>query len=135
MGYFTTKTGQKKVLTKVDKKDKLDVVVKYKLYLSEMLEQNKEIFDKFRPLHDKYAQDPETHQNQYNQEGQKVLDTVRKYENKLCGRSERSVYSKFSSQLADKFHDELRKIFPKIDFIGVKITSNEIPFQVKRIKL
>ena len=82
-----------------------------------MLEQNKGLFDEFRKIHNKYELDPEKYQDEFNLVGQAINDLIRKYENKVCGKSERSVYSKFSSSLADKFRAEVRKVFPKIDFI------------------
>ncbi|HBL52451.1 MAG: hypothetical protein A3D24_03490 [Candidatus Blackburnbacteria bacterium RIFCSPHIGHO2_02_FULL_39_13] len=118
-----------------------------------MLEQNKGLFDEFRKIHNKYELDPEKYQDEFNLVGQAINDLIRKYENKVCGKSERSVYSKFSSSLADKFRAEVRKVFPKIDFIGIRISAstsitshrssdtmserrgNEIPFEIKRIKL
>lgn len=96
-------------------------MTRYKEAVKEMLEQNKELFDNFRPIHDKYSEDPEKWQDQFNAEGRIISDVLRRWENKLCGKSERGTYGKYSSNLAEKFRSEVKVHFPKIDFIGVKI--------------
>lgn len=96
-----------------------------------MLDQNKELFDSFRKIHDQYALDPESWQEKFNEEGQKVLDVIRKYENRLCSRSEGSGFAKFTGNLSEKFQAEVRILFPKIDYIGLKIKS----FSIKKINV
>lgn len=108
-------------------------MVKYKLYVKEMLDQNKELFDRFRKIHDEYAQNQEEYQEKFNIEGKEVIQVVREYENRLCGKSERGVYGKFSATLAEKFKAEVRKYFPKIDFVGVTVSTKG--FDIRRIKL
>ena len=98
-----------------------------------MLEKNKELFDQFRQTHDKYSLKPQENQEEFNQLGFKVRDVIRKYENILCGKSESSGYSQYSSNLAEKFQDEIRHVFPKIDSIGVKI-SDSFQNKLKKIK-
>lgn len=112
-------------------------MTKYKQYFNEMMEQSKEAFDAFRPLHDKYAFNPDANQEEFNREGEKILNIVQKYENKLCAHSEGGVYGKYSIQLADKFRGEIRKVFPKFDFIGVSFSSPDEDFKnsMKKIKL
>ncbi|OGY11302.1 MAG: hypothetical protein A3E16_00410 [Candidatus Blackburnbacteria bacterium RIFCSPHIGHO2_12_FULL_44_25] len=109
-------------------------VTKYKKMVNEMLEKNKELFDQFRQTHDKYSLKPQENQEEFNQLGFKVRDVIRKYENILCGKSESSGYSQYSSNLAEKFQDEIRHVFPKIDSIGVKI-SDSFQNKLKKIKL
>ena len=48
------------------------------------------------------------------------MDSIRDYDRKLCAQMGKGQYSKFSEQLSEKFWAEVRKIFPKIDFVGVK---------------
>jgi hypothetical protein len=102
---------------------------KYKEYVDKMLNQNKEAFDSFREIHDKYALNPGQWQEVFNKEGGKVMYLVRRYEDMLCNRSEGSGYGHYSGGLAEKFQSEVRKIFPQIDKIGI------IPFSIKKITL
>lgn len=66
-----------------------------------MLEDNRQLFDSFKKLHDTYSLNPQPHQREFNAQGEKVLQIIREYENRLCTDTERGVYSKFSGQLAD----------------------------------
>lgn len=100
-----------------------------------MLEKNPELFNEFRRIHDQYTLAPEQYQEEFNTVGRKVQDVIRRFENILCGKSETSGYSQYSSNLAQKFQDEIRTHFPKIDFIGIKVASTQTPFNIKRIKL
>ena len=63
--------------------------------------------------------DPKKYQLALNVEGKKVVEVIHDYERRLCAHSEKGVYAKYSSNLADKFWETIRKQFPKIDFIGV----------------
>ncbi|KKQ75493.1 MAG: hypothetical protein US96_C0010G0009 [Candidatus Woesebacteria bacterium GW2011_GWB1_38_5b] len=99
-----------------------------------MLEQNKSIFDEFKKLHDEYALNPDTLQKKYNEKGKKVMEIVRLYEDRLCGHAEGSGYAAYSGNLAEKFQQEVRRVFPKIDWIGVKVTKTP-NFEIKKINL
>lgn len=94
-------------------------MTKYRKYFEMMLSENKELFAQFKKLHDYYAANPSRYQLAYNIEGAKVVDVIREYERRLCGHSEKGQYSKFSANLADKFWEQIRKQFPRIDFVGV----------------
>ncbi len=83
-----------------------------------MIEYNKEVFTDFKKLHDKFQEDPKEYQSEFNNEGEKILRIIRRYENILCGKSESGKYGKFSSSLSDKFWNEVRIHFPKIDAVG-----------------
>ncbi len=85
-----------------------------------MLKQNKKLFDEFREVHDNFVKDPKTYKAQFNGTGQDVLDIIRRYENMLCSHSESSGYGKFTNSLADKFHAEVKTLFPKIDSVGLE---------------
>lgn len=85
-----------------------------------MKETHEELFASFKVLHDKYADDPEQWQEEFNREGEKIVEVIRQYEKMLCAESNAGQYSKFSSNLADKFWTAVRTYFPKIDFVGVK---------------
>lgn len=98
------------------------MAVLYKQAVKDMYEANKEAFAAFRPIHDLYAKDPEKYQDEFNEKGRAISDILRRTENKLCGKSERGAFGKYSQNLADKFREEVKKTYPKIDFIGVKIS-------------
>jgi len=93
---------------------------KYQKLFLEMLEYNEELFTSFKELNSKYEIDPESVKDEFNSTGEKVLRVIRRYEDILCSKSEGGKYGKFSSNLADKFWEQIRGYFPKIDFIGMK---------------
>jgi hypothetical protein len=95
-------------------------MTKFKQCFDEMLLQNSELFTRFQQIHDLYLQDPKIYQNEFNEIGREIQDVMRRYENLLCGHSEGSGFSKYSANLAEKFHQEVKKHFAKIDFIGVE---------------
>ena len=107
---------------------------KYRRYVERMLEVEKDLFDKFRKLHDKYILNEDELQDEFNKMGEKILGVVREWENKLCSNTERGMYNKFSSNLAEKFQAEVKKIFPKIDNIGLIIEKPQ-EFVFKKINL
>jgi hypothetical protein len=94
-------------------------MAKYQVYFQQMLSLNKEAFDKFKDIHDKFSVDPKKYQSEFNNIGRDIQDLIREWEDKLCSHSEGSGYGKFSSTLSDKFWAEIRKNFPKIDYIGL----------------
>lgn len=85
----------------------------------EMTKENETLLAEFKNIHDKYVQNPQKWQSEFNQTGEEMMAVLRKYENRLCGHSEGGKYGKFSSKLADKFWAMVRAVFPKIDFIGI----------------
>lgn len=88
--------------------------------IQDMLDYNKDIFEHFQIIHEAYTRDAKKYQVQFNDEGEKVLQIIRKYENILCSHSESGKYGKFSSKLADTYWAILRKKYPKIDCIGLQ---------------
>ena len=112
---------------------------KYREYLEKMLSENKEIFDRFRKVHNEYSVKPDTLQQQFNEVGEKILEIVREYENRLCANTERGMYNKYSTGLAEKFQQEIRKFFPLIDHVGLIVQKPkdliESTFSLKKIKL
>lgn len=93
-------------------------MTKYQQYFQDMMEYHKELMSDFKKVHDNFALDPEKWRDEFNEKGQEVLPIIRRCENNLCGKSESGKYGKFSSKLADKFWELIRKQFPKIDLIG-----------------
>jgi hypothetical protein len=90
-----------------------------KLFL-EMTETHKDLFAKFKDIHDLFVQDHDKYKKEFNEVGSQVVDVVRRYENILCGKTENSQYGKFSNKLSEKFWQAVRTIYPKIDFVGIK---------------
>ena len=85
-----------------------------------MNEENKDLFDNFKHVHDAFILNPEANKARFNEVGAEVLDVVREYERILCGKTESGGYGKFSTNLSRRFWDEVRKAYRKIDFVGVQ---------------
>lgn len=109
-------------------------MTKFQEYYDLMVLNHKELFDKFRLVHDEYALNPDQNQDEFNEIGKSIQKAIREYEDKLCGRSEGSGYGAYSGKLADKFQELIRKKFPKIDSVGVIVKKNP-DFFVKKINL
>ena len=97
-------------------------MVKYKQIFFEMISKHETEFAKFKDIHDAYVKDPKTNQPLFDAEGEKILTIVKDYEDILCGKTDRGTFAKFSNNLSEKFSDQVRAFFPKIDFVGVKIS-------------
>jgi hypothetical protein len=93
---------------------------KYRQAVQAMLEEHKETFDEFRPIHDAYVLNPAANQAKYNAVGSEIMDIIREHERRLCAKMGAGQYSKFSMNLSEKFMEEIKTIFPKIMFIGVE---------------
>ncbi|MCX6725796.1 MAG: hypothetical protein NT052_00560 [Candidatus Shapirobacteria bacterium] len=113
-------------------------MTKYRQYVQKMIDSNKEVFDKFRIIHDKYClfTDKNSLQDQYNEEGEKVMDIITEWEQRLCLQSEKAGYGSYSANLSEKFHEEIKKLFPMIDYIGLIIDEvDKDKFDIKKIEL
>lgn len=95
-------------------------MTKSQQYFQDMIENHKDLFDAFKIVHDKYAEDAKKYQQQLNELGEDVLNIIRRYENMLCSEAEGGKYGKFSNKTADKFWEYIRGYLPKIDFVGIK---------------
>ena len=93
---------------------------KYQTMFQRMLEEHKELFDNFTQVHEAFTLNEEMNKARFNQIGSEVLDVIREYERILCGKTESGQYGKFSSNLSQKFWDEIRRVYRKIDFVGIK---------------
>ena len=106
-----------------------------------MIDNNKDAFDKFRVIHDKYClfTDKNFLQEQYNEEGEKIMDIITEWEQRLCSHSEKAGYSNYSGNLSEKFHEEIKRIFPMIDYIGLIVDTTDKTdkdkFEIKKIEL
>ena len=114
-------------------------MTKYKEYYDMMVAQNKELFDEFKNIHDRYGMERDSLQEEFNRVGAKVQNVIRQWEDKLCGHSEGSGYASFTGGLAQKFQDEIRIHFPFIDSVGIiveTVTVQQVPvFNLKKINL
>ena len=109
---------------------------KYKEYFQKMLDENKESFDSFARLHMEYSLDQNAKQEEFNQKGEKIMEIIRDYENRLCSGTERGMYNHYSAGLAEKFQNEVRSHFPLIDDVGLiveKKTDTGKDFLLKKI--
>ena len=93
---------------------------RYKEAFEQMIHDNKELFEEFKKVHDAYALNEAQNQEAFNEKGREVMNIVRKYEDILCKRSEVNGFGEYTIKLAEKFQDEVRKNFPKIDQVGIK---------------
>ena len=100
-------------------RDRIILMTKYQKHFLAMIDENKQFFDTFEDLHDKYKKNPEQYQDEYNKMGEKALDIIRRYEQSVVAKSTTSQYAKFSNNLSEKFWDAVRGKFPMIDFVGV----------------
>jgi len=96
-------------------------MVKYKQQVQDMLEVHADLFKEFKKVHDAYILDPHTWQEAFNEKGREIIPVLARWENSLCSKSESGRYGVFSSTLADKFRNEVKIHFPKIDSIGMKL--------------
>lgn len=95
------------------------MAAKYQQFYQMMLKQNKEDFDEFKKLHDKYVEDPKKYQDQFNRVGSDIMDIIRDWESRLCRASDNAGNSKFTTALSEKFQSEVKKDFPKINSVGI----------------
>jgi hypothetical protein len=97
------------------------MAVKYIEIFNEMVAKYEKEFDAFQEVHNRYMTDPRKHQEEFNREGSKIMDIVREYEDRLCGKMEKTANANYSAGLSEKFRNEIKKYLPKLDMIGVTI--------------
>lgn len=85
-----------------------------------MVDENREVFDQFMDVHDKYQKNRSVHQDEFNAVGRKVKDVYRDWERRLCKGMTKS-YGQYSHKLSEKFKSLIKEDFPLFDLIGVKI--------------
>ena len=112
-----------------------------------MVDENKDLFAEFTTAHFEYSIDQEKNQENFNQIGEKVLDVIHEWEDRLCKHSEGAGFGKYTSNLAEKFQAEIKSHFPLIDHVGIiikktpefkigKITpKSHSSFSLQKIKL
>ena len=95
-------------------------MAKYKQQIEDMLAAHEALFKEFKAIHDEYVKNPKHWQEAFNEKGREIIPIIARWENNLCSKSESGKYGVFSSKLADKFREEIKIHFPKIDYIGMK---------------
>ncbi len=95
------------------------MMTKYQKVLTDMLNQNQMAFEEFKIIHDQYKANQQKYKKDFNDQGEKIQTIIRRYENQLCRQSENGGFGKFSGNLSEKFWEEIRKMFPKIDEVGI----------------
>jgi len=75
----------------------MELMQKYQKIFALMLEENKELFDNFKQVHDAFILAPDANKARFNELGSEVLDVIRHYERVLCGKTESGQYGKFST--------------------------------------
>lgn len=97
-------------------------MTKYKQYFQEMLSVNQAVFDEFKKIHDLFEKDRMKHQDEFNRQGEAIMDIIHDWEKRLCARMEGGKNGVYSANLSEKFKDEIKKVYPKIDLVGVKLS-------------
>lgn len=92
---------------------------KYQVFYDRVKQQNQSLFETFKEAHNLYLLDPLKWEHRFNAEGQPVLELLRATERQLCVGMERGGYGTFSSKLAEKFWQVVKKDFSQIEFVGV----------------
>ena len=96
---------------------------KYKEYYQKMISEDQDLFDSFKEIHDKFAQDKDRWRDKFNEVGRGAVEVVRDWERRLCSAMGKGVYSVYSQQLSEKFWDLVRKEYPLVDLVGVKVVK------------
>ena len=112
-------------------------MTKYQEYFNKMIDENKDVFDEFKTLHQAYYLDENAWQKEFNDKGARIMELVRDYENRLCSNTERGMYNKFSGGLSEKFQALVRKEFPLVDNVGLIVDEKptNLSFNIKKISL
>lgn len=95
-------------------------MTKYKQVYLQMVEVNTELFTNFKTVHDKYQSDRKQWSAQFHELGKPVVEIIRDWEQRLCSSMERGKFAAYSNKVSEKFWDEIRKVYPLIDRVGVK---------------
>ena len=93
---------------------------KYKKMFDEMMEKNKDLFAQYNEVQDNYDKNPKKYAEELSEMQRKVLRVIKNTENALCSRTENTGHGNYSTALADKFWEEVRAVFPRVeDYIEV----------------
>lgn len=94
---------------------------RYKQLFEDIWKENEKLFQQFFLLNNEYADNTKRGkiEEEFQAVGGKVRELLQDGENELCRQTEKSNHRVFSSGLADKYWDEVRKYFKYIDLVGV----------------
>jgi hypothetical protein len=96
-------------------------MTRYKTAVEEMLAAHKAEFEEFKKIHDMYATDQQKYQEEFDRLGRPIKRILWDTENRLCGKMEGAGRGKYSGGLAEKFNLEVKKLFPYIEMVGVRV--------------
>lgn len=98
---------------------------KFKQYFENMFAENKNLFLQFKVIHDDYAKDRKN-KDEFDEVGKKVSEILKEWEGRLCGHMEKGANANYSANLAEKYWQEIRKYYPFIDHVGIKIRKVKV---------
>ncbi len=101
-------------------------MVKYRQYYQQMVDENRELFNEFLPIHQEFVADKVAWSAKFNEVGQKVVEVIRAWDRRLCSGMSKGKFSGYSQQLSEKFWAEVKKEFTHIDMVGVKIVKRTV---------
>jgi hypothetical protein len=96
---------------------------KFKAYFDKAFADHREQFQLFMLTCQDYMSDRAKYSEEFNHQGKEVKAILDEAEARLCGRMERGRNAVYSANLSEKYWDEVRKYFPCIDEVGIKITK------------
>lgn len=96
-------------------------MTKYRQAFMEMITKHEQQFSEFKRIHDLYQQDSKKFEDEFNSIGKPLVNIIHEYENRLCAKMEGSGKAAFTSNVSDKFWEQVRAFFPLIDLVGAKI--------------
>ena len=98
---------------------------KYKEYFQKAFDDNREQFHLFMLICQDYVNNRAEFSEEFNRQGKPIKQILDEVEARLCGRMERGKNAVYSANLSEKYWDEVRKYFPCIDEVGMKVSKAE----------
>ncbi len=95
------------------------MAAKFKKAVDEMMADHKKEFEEFLKIHELFKTDQKKWSEKFNEVGKPVMEYVLNAEKRLCSKMENSGHANYSTNLSEKFREEVKKHFPLIDFVGV----------------
>ena len=95
-------------------------MTKYRQVYLQMVEAHTEQFSAFKVVHDGYQTERKVWSAQFHALGKPLVEIIRDWEQRLCSSMERGKFAAYSNKVSEKFWDEIRKVYPLIDRVGVK---------------
>ncbi len=70
-------------------------MAKYQDYFLEMLENNQDLFDSFKIIHDNYLVNPDAWKDKFNNVGSEIMDIIKDYEADSAGQAKEASIASF----------------------------------------